>query len=137
MSRVVADASLCGAWILPDEASPRAEKLLAGIAQGSLELVVPALWHYEMINLLRSALRRKRIGPDDAQAALEALALVPLGHEDVPEATSRGRIMYLAVQFDLSSYDAAYLELADRFKIPLHSADGKLVSAATRLGLLT
>lgn len=137
MSQAVVDASLCGAWILPDEASPRAEKILAGIAQGSLELVVPALWHYEMVNLLRSALRRKRIGPDDARGALDALALVPVVHEDIPEASARRRILYLAGQFDLSAYDAAYLELADRFKIPLHSTDGKLVAAATRLGLLS
>jgi predicted nucleic acid-binding protein len=64
-----------------------------------------------------------------------ALAGVPLVHEDVPEATASRRILHLAEQFDLSSYAAAYLELADRFKIPLHSADAKLIKAADRLGL--
>jgi predicted nucleic acid-binding protein len=39
------------------------------------------------------------------------------------------------MQFDLSSYDAAYLELADRFKIALQTNDAKLVAAAKQLRL--
>jgi predicted nucleic acid-binding protein len=120
---------------LPDEASGRAEKLLAAISGGDVGLFIPALWHYEMSNLLRSAVRRKRMSPENAQGALEALAAVPIVHEDTPEATARRRIFHLAGQFDLSSCDAAYLELADRFKIPLHTADTKLARAAEQLGL--
>jgi predicted nucleic acid-binding protein len=135
LSHVVADASLCAAWILPDEASGRAEKLLAAISAGTVGLFVPALWHYEMNNLLRSAVRRKRMSPENAQSALEALSAVPILHEDSPEATARRRIFHLAGQFSLSSYDASYLELADRFKIPLFTSDVKLGQAAAQLGL--
>jgi predicted nucleic acid-binding protein len=42
---------------------------------------------------------------------------------------------HLALQFDLSFYDASYLELADRLKVPLHSADSRLMAAAKQLGL--
>ena len=134
--QVVADASLCGAWILADEVSDKAEHLLSQILKGSVELVVPALWHYEMNNLLRSAYRKKRLTEDDAREALETLNQVPLAIEDLPETPARKRILHLALQFDLSSYDAAYLELADRHKIPLHAADTKLKGAAKQLGLL-
>jgi predicted nucleic acid-binding protein len=136
MKQVVADASLCGAWILADEISDRAEQLLSLILKGSVDLVVPSLWHYEMNNLLRSAHRKKRLTEEDARSALEALQHVPLRIEDLPEAPARRRILHLALQFDLSSYDAAYLELADRLKIPLHTADAKLNAAAKQLGLL-
>ena len=136
MKQVVADASLCGAWILEDESSEKAEQLLSLIIKGTMELVIPSLWHYEMNNLIRSAHRRKRLSEENAREALEALNQVPLSVEDLPEGPARKRILHLALQFDLSSYDAAYLELADRHKIPLHTADTKLQAAAKQLGLL-
>jgi predicted nucleic acid-binding protein len=89
-----------------------------------------------MNNLIRSAHRRKRLSEENAREALEALNQVPLSVEDLPEGPARKRILHLALQFDLSSYDAAYLELADRHKIPLHTADTKLQAAAKQLGLL-
>ena len=136
MKQAVADASFCGGWILSDEISDKAEHLLSQIVKGSLELAVPSLWHYEMNNLIRSAHRRKRLSEENAREAVDALNQVPLSVEDLPEGPARKRILHLALQFDLSSYDAAYLELADRHKIPLHTADTKLQAAAKQLGLL-
>jgi predicted nucleic acid-binding protein len=137
VKQVVADASFCAAWILPDESSDAAERLLVRAMSGAVEFVVPALWHYEMLNLLRSAVRRRRLAPDEMDLAVEALERVPMTLEDLPGATARRRILHLAMQFDLSSYDAAYLELADRFKISLQTNDAKLKAAAKQLGLFT
>lgn len=136
MKKVVADASFCGAWILPDESSGAAERLLIRAISGAIELVVPALWHYEMLNLLRSAVRRKRLATAEMDLAVEALERVPMTLEDLPGAPARRRILHLAMQFELSAYDAAYLELADRFKIALQTNDAKLKAAAKQLGLL-
>jgi predicted nucleic acid-binding protein len=135
VKQVVADASFCGAWILADESSGEADRLLTRIASGSVQLVVPALWHYEMLNLLRSALRRKRLVAEDLDLAVETLERVPMTMEDLPGAPARRRILHLAAQFDLSAYDAAYLELADRFKIALQTNDARLKAAAKQLGL--
>jgi predicted nucleic acid-binding protein len=135
VKQVVADASFCGAWILADESSGEADRLLTRIASGSVQLVVPALWHYEMLNLLRSALRRKRLAAEDLDLAVETLERVPMTMEDLPGAPARRRILHLAAQFDLSAYDAAYLELADRFKIALQTNDARLKAAAKQLGL--
>ena len=135
MKQIVADASFCGAWVLTDESSGAAESLLARIISGSVQLVVPALWHYEMLNLLRSAVRRKRLAAEDLDLAAETLERVPMTLEDLPGAPARRRILHLAMQFDLSSYDAAYLELADRFKISLQTNDAKLAAAAKQLRL--
>ncbi|MGA0094499.1 MAG: type II toxin-antitoxin system VapC family toxin [Chthoniobacterales bacterium] len=135
MKQIVADASFCGAWVLTDESSGAAESLLARIISGSVQLVVPALWHYEMLNLLRSAVRRKRLATEDLDLTVESLERVPMTLEDLPGAPARRRILHLAMQFDLSSYDAAYLELADRFKISLQTNDAKLAAAAKQLRL--
>jgi predicted nucleic acid-binding protein len=137
VKQIVADASFCGAWVLTDESSGAAESLLARIISGSVQLVVPALWHYEMLNLLRSAVRRKRLAKEDLDLTVEALERVPMTLEDLPGAPARRRILHLAMQFDLSSYDAAYLELADRFKISLQTNDAKLAAAAKQLRLPT
>ena len=121
-------SSRCGCFVLrgmdlADESSGKAEQLLSLIVQGKTELVVPSLWHYEMNNLLCSALKRRRLSEVDAREALETLNQVPLTIEYLHEGPVGKRILHLALQFDLSSYDAAYLELADRHKIPLHTAD--------------
>lgn len=135
MKQIVADASFCGAWILADESSGEAERLLGRIISGSVQLVVPALWHYEMLNLLRSAVRRKRLAMEDLGLAVATLERVPMTLEDLPGAPARRRILHLAAQFDLSAYDASYLELADRFKVGLQTNDTKLKAAAKQLGL--
>ena len=41
----------------------------------------------------------------------------------------------LARQYDLSVYDASYLELAIRLAVPLATQDGALAAAATKAGL--
>jgi len=130
MTLCVADASFCGAWLLEDESSDAAEELLRFLEIGEADLVVPALWHYEMLNLLRSAHRRGRLDRDAVDAARGALGGLPLRGVDHPDATARERIHELAFRHDLSAYDAAYLELAQRLRVQIASFDKPLRAAA-------
>jgi len=133
MNRVVADASFCGAWILPDEASEAAVALLEEIEQGNAELVVPSLWLYEMGNLLKSACRRGRLTKAAARAAQELIGQVRLGLCDVPSPEASKAILELSLKYNLSAYDSSYLELARRLKVPLRTNDAKLRKAAAEL----
>lgn len=135
MNRIVADASFCGAWLLPDEHSGRAEKVLAALLRKECELWTPSLWIYELANMLRSAHRRKRIDERAVFDGLELIAKVPVKRLDIPESLAVERMAQLALQYDLSLYDAAYLELADRLRAPLHTADTRLADAARTLKL--
>ena len=45
----------CGAWVLENESSDEAELLLEQVEAGVASLLMPALWKYEILNLLRSA----------------------------------------------------------------------------------
>lgn len=130
MKRVVADASFCGTWILPDESSEAAVALLEEMESGAIELVVPSLWHYEMSNLLKSACRRKRLTKAAARSAQDLLGQVPIGLCDVPSAQTGRAILELSLKYDLSAYDSSYLELACRLKLPLRTADKPLRQAA-------
>lgn len=134
MRRLVADASFCGAWILNDEASEAAEDLLEGMLSGSLQLVVPALWYYEMANMLKSASLRRRLSESNAAVAERLLSQVPIHEVDTPAGEVMGRIVKLAADFELSAYDAAYLELSDRLKIPLLTSDKRLKTAHEAIG---
>jgi len=135
MKMVVIDASFAGAWVLPDESSDAAEKELREILAGGTEMVVAALWHYEMCNLLNSAMRRKRIEEKQVSQALSLLRQIPMQTHDHQEELWQRRMLSLAQRFNLSAYDAAYLELADRLQCPLRTNDRTLRSAAEHLGL--
>jgi predicted nucleic acid-binding protein len=135
MTPVVVDAAFAGAWLLPDEHSRSADKVLRSILGQKLELSVPDLWFYELTNLLVSAHRRKRIGEEQVFEAHRLIDSIPCHPYEQQAPLARDRISRLALRFGLSAYDAAYLELADRLQSPLLTFDRVLNRAASTLGL--
>ncbi len=124
------DASLAGAWILPDEDSRRAERILSRLLSSDDELCVPHLWLYEVTNLLLSAERRKRITSAQLREAHELIDRVPRTTFDHESILARERIGNFARRFRLSAYDAAYVELADRLQCHLATLDERLAKAS-------
>lgn len=126
---VVVDCSAVVPWFLEDEASAWSEALLDEIA--TLDLHVPALWHLEFPNVLHNAERRGRIDAATRHGLIERAARLPLTTDSriVPLA----EISRLAAAYGLSTYDAAYLELAVRLGAGLATQDGALIAAATQV----
>ena len=125
---VVADCSVTGAWFLPDEASEPASRLLAVVLAREVELAAPVLWHYESLNLLRSAVVRQRL---TAAAAREAVALwreVPVTWY-APRPEEAGALLDGALDRDLLVYDAAYVALARGLGCPLLTEDVAILEA--------
>jgi predicted nucleic acid-binding protein len=118
----VVDASFAAGWLLPDEATPVADKLLAKQEAGLVRLHVPHLWTYEVGNLLLMAHRRHRLTAQQLAEAEAIYADVPCVFHDQTDAAVRRRILKLARLHDLTAHDAAYLELADRMRVPLLTA---------------
>lgn len=125
MSGLVVDASVAAAWFLPDEATPFTEAALSATAQG--DVWVPALWLLEIGNLLISAQRRRRIDATQRLALIAAADALRLRVDREPVALRS--IDALADRHRLSSYDAAYLELALRRQLPLATRDAALLAA--------
>jgi predicted nucleic acid-binding protein len=75
---IVVDASFAGAWILPDEHSGESETVLQAVLNGKEDLAVPDLWAYEMLNLLLSACRRRRINADRLEQAVNLVQRIPV-----------------------------------------------------------
>jgi predicted nucleic acid-binding protein len=112
MSRlVVPDCSVSAAWCLPDENSMHARRILADIHAGTTALLVPALWWYEVLNVLKVAVKRNRLSRQQASEAARFLANIPL---DVVTLGGSGEssVLNQAIDDDLTAYDASYLHLA-------------------------
>jgi len=133
----VADSSVGVAWAVHAQASGATDQLLEELARGT-PVLVPTLWPFEVANALLVLLRRKKILAEERDRALGALARLPLVVDDEGSRLAFGRTSELAAEHGLSVYDAAYLELALRRKLPLASRDDALrnAAAAWRLKLL-
>lgn len=135
MSQWIVDASLALGWYLKDE-DDRAYNLevLAGL--NANEALVPFLWTYEVANGLVMAYRRKRLAQSDVSTILESLQALPVT-VDRPDANRVMQLPGLALQHQLTAYDAAYLELAVRLKLPIATKDNALKRAMTSCGIDT
>ncbi|MGH7179923.1 MAG: type II toxin-antitoxin system VapC family toxin [Tepidisphaeraceae bacterium] len=130
------DASIAGAWHVPGEHDDAAEHALRRtLASGAH---VPAIWTLEIANLLLMAERRKRLSEADSARIFELLREMPIAIEAPPDIMAAQKIARLAKQLGLTAYDAAYLELAMRLRVPLATLDKDLqrVAKASHVELL-
>ncbi len=129
----VLDASIALAWCFSDEATPATMALLERLEIESA--IVPELWSLEVGNILISAEKHKRISYANIKEYLALLENLPI--EVDTETSSRGfsDIIFLAHAEKLTTYDAAYLELAMRYGLPLATKDSALIHAAKRVGV--
>lgn len=133
MNRVVVDASVALAWCFPDETNAAADRILAELEKYTL--LIPAIWPLEIVNAVLVGARSHRLREPEAQRFLELLQSLPLMEDTEPVSESAIRVYPLARKYDLSAYDAAYLELAARRNASLATVDKKLRKAAERAGL--
>lgn len=136
--RFVLDNSVCMRWLFGDgsaEDLDYASRVLALLEDGSNGAVTPSIWPLEAANVIVRAEARELIG--EAQSAeftsiLKAMAI------EVDSATALHAFddtLQLARRFNLSAYDAAYLELSLREGLPLATLDADLRAAVSRTGL--
>ena len=127
---VVVDASIALKWVLQEEGSEAAEKLL------EQDLAAPSLWLLEAGNALWRRTVREELTPSEAAERLAELASAPVAsvplEEDLPEA------LRLAVQLNHPVYDCLYLALAKRLGTYVVTADARFGRAvaehATHVG---
>lgn len=126
----VLDASVSAVWALADESST-----VADLAESRLRdeiALVPSLWWYEIRNLLVINERRQRMKAEDSARYLELLSSYPIQTDSVEDDQL---IFRFARQYRLSFYDAAYLAVAQRNRIPLATLGKELRDAALAAGI--
>lgn len=129
---IVLDASVTAAWFFEDETTAEIDAIFRQITDAGA--VVPPVWTYEVANVFRTAMRRRRLDAPRRQRSFDILAAMPIEHDaqgiDVWTTT-----VGLSDRHGLSVYDASYLELAIRRSLPLATLDKDLRSAARAEGV--
>ena len=129
----VLDGSVTMVWGFEDEADEYAEAILERMPD--LQAHVPSLWPLEVANALLVGERRRRITSTETARFLAILGAFHITVEEQTVAHAWADTMHLACAHNLSSYDAAYLELAIRLGLPLAALDGTLKTAAGAMGV--
>ena len=130
MPFVLDNSVVCG-WFLENQATPYSDAIIERLRDD--RAVVPALWELEFTNVLRTACLRQRMTAQAAQRVIAQIVSLPIDVDRQPVPASE--IFALALRFGLSSYDAAYLELALRLQLPVATGDGPLRAAALAAGV--
>jgi predicted nucleic acid-binding protein len=127
----VLDCSVTLSWLLPDERGAATDALVDELERTTA--VAPAIWPYEVANALLVAQRRARIGDDDLLRVRRALAALPIEVEAVARDHVLSVVSELGRRLEITSYDAAYVELAARRRLPLATLDARLRKACAAL----
>jgi predicted nucleic acid-binding protein len=127
----ITDNSFCIAFVMPDECNPTVDTFFDFLTPTDT-LLVPQLWWYELANTLRTSIRRKRISIDEAYTAIGLLNGYKYNTDNEHGADYSRKLLDMAKQYDLSAYDASYLELALRKKAVLATLDDDLYAAAVK-----
>jgi predicted nucleic acid-binding protein len=123
---LILDSSVIAKWFFPENESEKALDIKENFTNNTLSIVTPILLYYEINNLLKTAIKMFRINSNDAIKAYNAflkLELISYSSESLLEKT-----LEIALQYDISSYDASYIALANHLQVPFLTSDKKLLN---------
>jgi predicted nucleic acid-binding protein len=125
--RIVVDANLCIALIIPLPYSDAAARKWLAWETNRVSLYAPFLWEYEVVSALRKAILAGLINRDEIENALQRL--LSLGVETVPPDVELHRF---ALRWSERigqpvAYDGQYLALAEALQADLWTADKRLI----------
>lgn len=133
----VADTSFMAAYLLNgfcDDELYDGIKDIEYVLENNGQIYVPQLFWYEIYNVLLYKTRKNKAGQailskSDAMDIFYDLQQLPVYTDLQPDGEIRQRIFDLAEEYQLSFYDAAYLELSRRKSLPLKTYDDALLRA--------
>ena len=135
MTRFVLDASVTLAWLIDRSIPPYAARVKQLLLSGD-RAIVPPLWRLEIANAFLVAERRGLLTPSDTMQILQAFdAGVARAIEESLHALPMRGVMTTARQFQLTAYDAEYLDTARIQQLPLATLDRQLEKAALQSGV--
>ncbi len=130
----VLDCAVTMAWCFDDEATSYTDRVRDSLAD--IQAVVPSIWPLEAANATIMGERRKRLDEARSRRFFVLLGALPIILDRETGTRVFSEIVHLARSYQLTAYDAAYLELAIRRGLPLACLDGKLKTAAAAAGVV-
>ncbi|GAB0116415.1 type II toxin-antitoxin system VapC family toxin [Acidisoma sp. 7E03] len=133
----VIDNSVAIAWCFADERTASVMALLERVM--TERVMAPPIWPLEATNVLFIAERRRRITRTQRIEFLVFLHDLPIqievGRDIWGELSTWGAEPQLCERYELTAYDASYLALALKHRIPLATRDKALITAAKAEGV--
>lgn len=129
MVAFVLDGSVTLAAGLPDEVNARASAIIERVT--GEKAAAPIVWPLEVANGFLQAQRQGRIPDEYRLKRLAEVARLPVVVDLDGRALAWTEISRLAAKHRLTAYDAAYLELAIRLRLPIATFDRAIIAAAT------
>jgi predicted nucleic acid-binding protein len=138
----VLDASVAGGWLFVHQSTPYKAAVADAIATSGRSVLVPALWHLEIANLIARRSMVYQLADEAVQKLVQTLGKLTIVTDEVHlSATAKTKawnlpdLVQTAMANKLTSYDALYLQLALRTGLPLATTDEALMQAAKRCGV--
>jgi len=132
----VLDNSVTMRWFFGD-GKPQ-ELSYAGKVLDAMKVVraiVPVTWGLEVANVIAKAEAKGLVTEARSETFLEMLREVDIESDAATFQNALSSILQLARRYQLSAYDASYLELALRQGMPLATLDEDLQKAAKKAGV--
>jgi predicted nucleic acid-binding protein len=130
----VLDNSVAMRWCFESATHPYADSVLQRLANGD-DALVPLLWFYEASAVLAREQSRGTLAAPKADEFIVELQLLNISADMEGATHIFSDVHGLALAHRLTSYDAAYLELALRRSLPLATLDDDLVRASKAAGV--
>ena len=127
----VLDCSSTLSWAFKDESSEYSRRLQEFLVENTA--VVPSIWSLEILNGLFVAVRRGRMEPNEPQEFISMLGSLPITVRSNSAEHEFNNLPNLIQTYQLSSYDAAYIELAQREMLPIATQDRNIIQSANQL----
>jgi predicted nucleic acid-binding protein len=132
----VLDASVALLWLAPQTNAlgmAYAQTTLLSLSQS--KAIVPAIWSLEIANVVTKIESKGMVVEADSHLFISTLEQLNIETDSMTAQMALSQTLQLARRYQLSAYDAAYLELSLRMGIPLASLDAGLVKAAIKAGV--
>jgi len=130
---LIIDCSITMSWCFADEATAASAEVQDRLIDETA--LVPAHWFLEVTNVLAMAEKRRRITAADSDTFLRLLRTLDIDVDDETTGRAFEHLLPLCRNQGLTSYDAAYLDLAVRRQLPLATLDDDLRAAAVNVGV--
>ena len=130
---LVIDASVLIKFYVPEVLFDRAERLLAKVEKGDIELSAPDLIYPEVGNILWKKQRLKEINHSEVEEITDAILSFPLKIEASKPLLPLA--LDIAIACGITVYDAIYVSLAKVYETAMMTADRKLVDALVKTKL--
>jgi predicted nucleic acid-binding protein len=133
MMQFILDNSVAMRWLVAtDKLTDQTYAETVLLSLNDAQAIVPQIWQLEAANVLLAAEKRGQLDAESVEAFVSHLDSLPIVTDTLTHQQVFSRTMSLARAYKLSSYDAAYLELALREGLPIATLDQDLLKAALK-----